>query len=329
MGTPRVFITRKIAKEALDMICAIASVEVWPEELPPPYDVLLDKTRDAEGLLSLLTDRVDAHLIETAPKLKVISNLAVGFDNIDIAKATERCILVGNTPEVLTETTADFTFALLMASARRVVEAHKYTCRGLWKTWGPMVMLGQDIHHSTLGIVGLGRIGLAVAKRAKGFVMKVIYHDLTRQRGVEEKFGLEYVPELTELLSQSDFVCLHVPLSAETRHLIGANELSSMKPTAILVNTSRGPIIDEEALYQALASHRIFGAALDVTEEEPIANSSPLLKLDNVIITPHIASASYATRKKMAIMATENLIAALKGKIPPNCVNPEAFHSKS
>lgn len=325
MGTPRVFVTRKIAEEALDMICAVASVEVWPEELPPPYDVLLEKTKDAEGLLSLLTDRVDAHLIETAPKLKAISNLAVGFDNIDIAKATERCILVGNTPNVLTETTADFTFALLMASARRIVEAHNYTYRGLWKTWGPMVMLGQDIHHSILGIIGLGRIGLAVAKRAEGFAMKVIYHDLTRQKEVEEKLGLEYVPELTQLLRLSDFVSLHVPLSADTYQLIGANELSLMKPTAILINTSRGPIVDEEALYQALASHRIFGAALDVTEEEPIPNDSPLLKLDNVIITPHIASASYATRKKMAIMAAENLIAALSGKMPPNCVNPDAF----
>ena len=328
MAKPRVYITRRIAQEALDMITQVAEIEIWPQELPPSYQVLLKKVRDVEGLLTLLTDRIDAALMEAAPKLKVISNLAVGYDNIDVSEATRRGIVVGNTPGVLTETTADFAFALLMAAARRVVEANAFTRKGQWKTWGPMVMLGQDIHHATLGIVGLGRIGIEVAKRAKGFGMKVLYYDQIRRSDEEEKrLGVEYVSELPTLLSRSDFVSLHLSLSPQTHHLIGAAEFAVMKPTAILVNSSRGSVVDQKALYEALKSRQLFAAAIDVTEIEPISPEDPLLTLDNIIITPHIASASFTTRTNMATMAAANLIAGLYGQIPPNCANPEAIRS--
>jgi glyoxylate reductase len=324
MDKPKVYITRRIAQEALDMIGQVAEMEIWPQELPPPYELLLEKVRDVDGLLVLLPDRIDAALMEAAPRLRVISNLAVGYDNVDIPGATKRGILVGNTPGVLTETTADFAFALLMAAARRVVEADAFTRGGRWQTWGPMIMLGQDIHHATLGIVGLGRIGIEVARRARGFGMKVLYHDQQRRGEEERQLGVEYVSELSALLSSSDFVSLHLPLSPQTYHLIGAAELAAMKPTAVLVNTSRGPIVDQQALYEALKSRQIFAAAIDVTEVEPIPPRDPLLTLDNLIITPHIASASFATRTSMATMAAANLIAGLNGQVPPHCVNPEA-----
>jgi len=327
MPKPKAYITRRIAQPALDMIALEADMEMWPEELPPPYEVLIEKVRNVDGLLTLLTDKIDAALMEAAPKLEVISNLAVGYDNIDIPEATRRHIIVGNTPGVLTETTAAFAFALLMAAARRVVEGDRFTRQGSWKTWGPMIMLGHDIHRGTLGVVGLGRIGTEVAKRAKGFDMKVLYYDPIRRSEVEEPLGVEYIPELSTLLSRSDFVSLHLPLCPETHHLIGAAQLAMMKPAAILVNTSRGPIVDQKALYEALKSHQIFAAAIDVTEVEPISLEDPLLTLDNIIITPHIASASFATRTKMATMAAANLIAGLHGRIPPNCVNPEVISS--
>lgn len=328
MTKPKVYVTRRIAQEALDMIAQNAEMELWDEELPPPYEVILEKAPNIDGLLSLLTDKIDANLMKSAPKLKAISNMAVGYDNIDIPEATSHGIVVGYTPGVLTETTADFAFALLMAAARRIVEADTYTRKGQWKTWEPMVLLGQDIHRATLGLVGLGRIGMEIAKRAKGFNMKVIYYDELRRSQEEEKqLGVEYVPELSALLSQSDFVSLHVPLSPKTRHLISAAEFALMKTTAILVNTSRGPVVDQKALYEALKSHQILAAAIDVTEVEPIPLDDPLLTLDNIIIAPHIASASVATRTKMATMAAENLLAGLRGQIPPNCVNPEAIKS--
>ncbi len=326
MTKPKVYVTRRIAQEALDMITQDTEMEVWPEELPPPYEVLLEKVKNIDGLLSLLTDKIDANLMNAAPKLKVISNMAVGYDNINVPEATSRGIVVGYTPGVLTETTADFAFALIMAAARRVVEADAYTRKGRWKTWGPMVMLGQDIHHATLGLVGLGRIGMEVAKRARGFNMKVIYFDAQRRSTQEEKeLGVEYIPELSTLLSRSDFVSLHVPLIPQTHHLMGAKEFALMKPTAILVNTSRGPVVDQKALYEALKAKQILAAAIDVTETEPISPGDPLLTLDNIIITPHIASASVVTRTRMAVMAAENLIAGLRGQVPPNCVNPEVI----
>ena len=329
MSKPKVFVTRKMAQEALDIVADDAEMELWEDELPPPREVLLKKVRDIEGLLSLLTDKVDGELMDAAPNLKVVSNMAVGYDNIDVPAATSRGIVVGNTPGVLTETTADFTFALLLAAARRVVEADAYTRRGYWKTWGPMVLLGHDIHHATLGIVGCGRIGMEVAKRAKGFDMQVLYYDHVRRTLEEEKkLGLEFVSSLRELLSRADFVTLHISLTEETRHLISTAEFAAMKPTAILINAARGPIVDQKALYQALKSRQIFAAALDVTEVEPIPLDDPLLTLDNVIIAPHIASASVVTRTKMAAMAAANLIAGLRGEMPPDCVNPEVLKQK-
>lgn len=328
MTKPRVFITRVIAQEALDKIAQVTEMEVWPEELPPPYEVLREKARDAEGLVTLLSDRVDAALMDTAPKLKVVSNIAVGYDNISIAEATKRHIVVGNTPGVLTGTTADLAFTLLMAAARRVVEADNYTRKGRWKTWGPKILLGQDIHNATLGIIGLGRIGAEVAKRGRGFNMKVLYYDEIRRSEEEERqLSVEYIPELAKLLSSADFISVHVPLLPQTRHLIGAAEFALMKPTAVFINTSRGPVVDQRALYEALKSGQIFAAAIDVTEVEPISPDDPLLALDNIIITPHIASASFTTRTDMALMAAENLLAGLRGKIPPTCVNPEALRS--
>ena len=326
MTKPKVFVSRIIADKAMEKLATETEMEVWQEELPPPYEVLTEKVRTAGGLLSLLTDKVDAALMDAAPELKVVCNLAVGYDNISVPDATKRGIPVCNTPEVLTETTADLAFTLLMAAARRVVEADKFTRKGLWKTWGPGLMLGQDIHHATLGIVGLGRIGREIAKRARGFSMKVLYHDEYPQPDeVETQLGVTRVTELKELLAASDFITLHVPLTEETRHLIGEKEFSLMKPTAVLVNSSRGPVVDQEALYNALKSGTIFAAGLDVTETEPIAPDDPLLTLDNVIILPHIASGSYVTREKMALMAADNLLAGLRGELPPNCVNPEAF----
>lgn len=326
MTKPKVFVCRPIAREALEKIARETEMEMWPEELPPPASVILEKVKTADGLLSLLTDKIDADVINAAPRLRVISNLAVGFDNIDIKEATKRCIPVGITSGVLTDTTADFSFALLMAAARRVVEADRYTRQGKWKTWGPMVLLGQDVHHATLGIIGLGRIGKEMARRASGFSMKVLYHDAFRCPSEEEKrLGIEYVGELPSLLSQADFISIHVPLTPATRHLIGEKEFALMKPTAVVVNTSRGPVVDQNALYQALKNHRIFGAGIDVTEAEPIPADDPLLTLENIIIAPHIASASVPTRTRMALIAADNLLAGLRGEMPPNCANPEAL----
>ena len=326
MTKPRVFVTRVVAQEALDQIAQVTDMEVWPEKLPPPYEVLLEKAQDAEGLVTLLSDRIDAVLMDKAPKLKVVSNMAVGYDNISIAEATKRHIVVSNTPEVLTGTTADLAFTLLMTAARCVVEAANYTRKGRWKTWGPKILLGQDIHNATLGIIGLGRIGAEVAKRGRGFNMKVLYYDEIRQsKEEEERLGVEYIPALTKLLSSADFISVHVPLLPQTHHLIGAAEFALMKPTAVFVNTSRGPVVDQRALYEALKSGQIFAAAIDVTEVEPIPPDDPLLTLDNIIITPHIASASFNTRTNMALLAAENLLAGLRGQVPPVCINPEAL----
>ncbi|MDO8672018.1 MAG: D-glycerate dehydrogenase [Dehalococcoidia bacterium] len=322
---PKVFVTRLISGEALTLIEKAAEMRVWEGELPPGRDVLLSLVREIDGLLSLLTEKVDAGLMDAAPRLKVISSMAVGYDNIDVAEATQRGILVGNTPGVLTETTADLAFALLLSAARRTVEGDRWTREGKWKTWGPMVLLGYDVHHATLGIVGLGRIGAEMAKRARGFDMRVIYHSRTRRPEEELRLGLEWRPDLHSLLADSDFVSLHAPYGARTHHMIGQSEFARMKASAIFVNTSRGSLVDQKALYEALRQGRIAGAGLDVTEVEPLPLDDPLLTLDNVVITPHIGSASHATRTRMAIMAAENLIAGLQGKRPPNCVNPEAL----
>jgi len=324
MSKPRVFVTRIIPEEGLEMVRSVSEAEVWPGELPPPYEVLVQKIVSVDGLLCLLTDKIDRNLIAAAGEsLKVISQMAVGYDNIDIPAATERGIPVGNTPGVLTDATADFAWALLMAAARRVVEADKFTREGRWKTWGPTLLLGPDIAGATLGIVGLGRIGQAVVQRAQGFKMRIIYHDIQRHTDIEETMGVEFA-SFDSLLQESDFVSIHTVLLAETHHLFGEKQFDLMKPSGILINTARGPIVDPIALHSALHKGKIAYAALDVTESEPIHPDDPLLELENIIITPHIASASKQARTKMATMAAENLIAGLKGEDLPNCVNPEA-----
>ncbi len=325
MSRAKVFITRRLPNIDLEQLHQIAEVETWRGKQPPPYSLLLDKVRQIDGLLCLLTDSIDRQLIETGTSLKVISQMAVGYDNIDVAAATARSIPVGNTPGVLTDATADLTWALLMAAARRIVEAEKFVRAGQWQTWEPTLLLGADLTGSTLGIVGFGRIGQAVARRARGFDMKVLYYSRHRKElALERSLGVEYA-ELETLLSESDFVSLHASLSAETYHLIDDRSFELMKSSAILINTARGAMVDEQALYRALSTKRIAWAALDVTDPEPIPLDSPLLKLDNLIITPHIGSASYRTRTKMAQMAVNNLIAGLEAKRLPNCINYEVY----
>lgn len=318
----KVFVTRQLPEEALQIVRAAAETEVWPGALPPPREVLLERVAAIDGLLCLLTDRIDAELLNRAPKLRVVSQMAVGFDNIDVAACAARGIQVGNTPGVLTETTADLAFALLLATARRLVEADRFTRAGQWQTWSPMLLTGPDVHHATLGIVGMGRIGYEVARRAHGFEMTVLYADPHPHPAAEHDFGARRV-DLDALLAASDFITLHTPLSPETYHLIGAEEFVRMKPTAILINTSRGPVVDEAALYDALKNRRIAAAGLDVYEVEPLPMDSPLLQLDNVTLLPHIGSASVATRTKMAVLAAENLVAGLEGRPLPHPVYPE------
>ncbi len=323
MSKPRVFITRIIPDRGLQTILQNTDAIVWQDELPPPRDVLLQHVRDCDGLVTLLTDKIDAELMDAAPRLKVVANYAVGFDNIDVKAATARGIWATNTPGVLTETTADLAFTLLMACARRIAEGRDYAKAGKWRTWGPMLLMGQDIHGATLGIAGMGRIGYAMAQRGKGFGMTILYHDAIRNEKAEKDLGAIYV-SMDDLLARSDFLSLHVPLTPETRHLINAESLKRMKPNAVLVNTARGPVVDTTALYEALKAGRIFAAGLDVTDPEPLPADNPLYTLDNCLIVPHIASASFETRSRMAEMAAENLLAGLAGRTPPNCLNPEA-----
>ncbi len=324
MARPRVYVTRLIPDEGLAPVRAATDCRVWDGALPPPRDVLLREVAEADGLLCLLTDRIDEALLQAAPRLKVVSQMAVGVDNIDTAACTRRGIPVGNTPGVLTETTADLAWALLMATARRVVEAAAYTRAGSWKTWEPMGLLGRDVHQATLGILGLGAIGAAVARRARGFDMRILYHSRHRKPLLEAEFGLEHRP-MDEVLREADFLSLHCALTPETRHLIGARELALMKPTAILINTTRGPVVDQAALAAALRAGTIAAAGLDVFETEPVSLDDPILSLPNVVALPHIGSASVATRGRMARMAADNLLAALAGRRPPNLVNPEAW----
>jgi len=323
----KVFVTRIIPDEGLKLILENCDAEVWQAETPPPKEIIIEKIKDCEGILTLLTDKIDAEIMDKAPKLRIISNYAVGYDNIDVKSATQRGIMVTNTPGVLTETTADLAFALILATARRIVEADKFTRSGKWKSWGPMLFLGRDVYGATLGIIGLGRIGQAVARRAKGFNMKVIYYSRKRKEDVERELGVEY-RELRSLLREADIVSIHTPLTEETYHLIGEKELSLMKPTAILINTARGAVVDQKALYKALKERRIFGAGLDVYEKEPIDADDPLMELDNVVLLPHIGSASVETRGRMARMAAGNLLAGLRGEKPPNLVNPEVLEAK-
>ena len=320
MAKPKVFVTRLIPEKGLSLVRDFCDADIWTDEMPPSRADLLARVRDVEGLLSLLTEKIDAELMDAASRLKVISNMAVGVDNVDVNAATARRIPVGNTPGVLTDATADQTFALMLSAARRVVEGEKYVRAGKWKTWRPQLLLGADLVGATLGVIGFGRIGQAVAKRAQGFDLRVIYFDPTAQPA----FGASPV-DLDTLLRDSDFISLHVPLTEQTRHMINTETLRKMKPNAILVNTARGSIVDPQALYAALKSKQIFAAALDVTEPEPLPADSPLLELDNCLIVPHLGSASQHTRDMMAFLAAQNLIAGLKGERLPNCVNLQIY----
>ena len=324
MTKPKVFVTRIIPDKGLDMVRDFCDVDLWNDELPPSREELFQHVRGVDGILSLLTDRIDGEVMDAAGEpLKVISNHAVGFDNIDVAAATARRIPVGNTPDVLTDATADFAFTLMMCAGRRVLEAERYVRAGKWKTWGPMFFLGTEMKGSTLGLVGFGRIGKAMARRAVGFDMRVIYYD-PHESKPDPDIKASRV-DFESVLEESDFLSLHTPLTPDTRHLIDSEALSKMKPTAVLVNTSRGPVVDLDALYEALREKRLFAAGLDVTEPEPLPADHPLLSLENVIIAPHIASASKAARDKMSWMAAKNLISGLKGEPLPNCVNPQVY----
>jgi len=324
MAKPKVFVTRIIPDKGLDLVKDFCDADVWDGELPPAREEILKRVGGVDGLLSLLTDKVDDEVMDAAgSQLKVISNYAVGFDNIDVNAATARGIPIGNTPDVLTDATADFSFALMMSAGRRVLEGDRYVRDGKWKTWGPMLLLGSEIQGATLGLVGFGRIGKAMARRAAGFDMRVIYYD-PGEREQDSDLKAASV-DFETLLKESDFISLHTPLTSDTHHLINAKALSLMKRSAVLVNTSRGPVVDTDALYNALKEKRIFAAGLDVTNPEPLPSDHPLLTLDNLVIAPHIASASTTARSNMAFLAAKNLIAGLKGERLPHCVNPHIY----
>lgn len=323
----RVFITRRVAQQGLDLMLNAPDItaEVWEDSLPPPYEVLCEKVAGVDGLYCMLTDRIDAALLDAAgPQLKVVSQVAVGYDNIDVAACTERGVAVGNTPGVLTESTADLTIALLLGTARRLVPAAEAVKAGRWLTWEPMGHTGPDVYGSTVGLIGLGRIGLAVARRLQGFDVRLLYHSRTPKPADATEVNAAYV-DLDTLLAESDFVSLHCPLNDETQHLINTARLRQMKPTATLINTTRGPVVDQDALIEALREGDIAYAGLDVTTPEPLPSESPLLQLPNATVLPHIGSASIATRTRMATIAAENLLAGVRGERLPHCVNPAVY----
>ncbi|MGI8925721.1 MAG: 2-hydroxyacid dehydrogenase [Tepidiformaceae bacterium] len=317
----RVFITRAVPGDSPALLAAAGhEARTWPGELAPPPEALREELQDAAAVMAMVTDRMDAATFAAAPGLRIVANMAVGHDNVDPGVAAEAGVWLTNTPGVLAETTADHAFALMLAAARHVGASDRDTRAGGWRTWSPTAFLGHDVHGATLGIVGLGEIGSAVARRARGFAMHVLYHNRRPDAAAERALGVEYA-SLEDLLAAADFVTIHAPLTAATRHLMGGPQFALMKPSAIFVNTARGGIVDQEALVEALREGGIAGAALDVTEPEPLPLGHPLFALPNVLITPHIASASFATRARMAEMAARNIIVALAGERPPNAVN--------
>ena len=320
---PKVFVTRRLPEAGLKLIKEACDAEIWPDQLPPPAAVLRHKVAACDGLVALLTDTIDGPFLDKAPRLKVVSNFAVGFNNIDVPACTERGICVGNTPGVLTDATADMAFALLITAARRIVESHQYTLAGKWKTWEPLGHLGQDLAGRTLGVVGMGRIGYALAQRCRGgWDMNILYHDVYKNDKAEKDLAARQV-DLDTLLRDSDFVSLHTDLNDKTRGLIGALALGKMKKSAVLINTARGPLVDTKALTAALRAGTIFAAGLDVTDPEPLDANDPLLRLPNVVVAPHIASATVRTRDQMAEICAKNLLAGLRGEPLPAWVNPE------
>ncbi len=325
MSKPKVFVARLIPDAGLEMIRAACDADVWPERLPPSPDILRERVRDCDGLVSLLTDRVDAALLAAAPRLRVVSNFAVGVNNVDLAAATERRIPVGNTPGVLTEATADIAVTLLLAAARRLGESATDAKEGRWLTWEPRGWLGADLVGRTLGIVGMGRIGHAVAKRLHfGWGMKVLYTARSPKPEIDAELGAHAVSFAT-LLAESDFVSVHADLNPTTKGMFGAAQFAQMKRSAVFVNTARGPHVDQVALAQALRTGAIFAAGIDVTDPEPLPADHELYKLSNCVIAPHIASATPDTRNAMAKLCAENMIAGVKGERLPNCVNAEVY----
>lgn len=317
----RVYVTRDLPGDALERLREQADVALWHLDTPPPREEILQGIGRANALLCLLTDNIDAGVIEAGAQLRIVSTMAVGYDHIDVSACTERGIFVTNTPGVLTETTADFAFALMLAAARRLPEAERAVREGRWTTWHPTFLAGSDVGGATLGIVGLGAIGAAVARRARGFDMRVLYYNRT-QRQDDHDLGVTYAP-FDNLLEESDYISVHTPLTAETRHMFNDDAFDRMKKTAVFINTARGAVVDEGALLRALENGKIAGAAIDVAEVEPIPKADMLLRVPNILVTPHIASASVATRQRMAAMAVDNIIEALDGKTPPNCVNAQ------
>ena len=327
MFKPRVYVTRQIFPDALDLIEKSAELELWPDDEPPSPEQLMEAMSNVDGAIINVMDRIDAPLLDAAPKLRVLSQVAAGLDNIDIPEATKRDIMVGYTPGVLAKSTADLAFALLLAVARRVVESDKWVREGNWKiSHHPMFWLGSEVNGSTLGILGLGGIGLEMAKRGLGFDMKVLYHSRTRKRDLEKEYGLKYA-SFKRVLAESDFLSIHVPLTPQTNHFIGEKQLKMMKPSSILVNLSRGPVVDTEALHQALTKGTIAGAGLDVFDPEPVPTDHPILGLDNVVVLPHIGSASNRSRRDMHLLAARNLVAGLNGDRLEECANPDVYES--
>jgi glyoxylate reductase len=328
MSRPKVFVSRRIPEVGLNAIRAACDVDLWPDQLPPSYDVLRDRVKDCDGLVSLLTDRIDGPLLDAAPKLKVVSNYAVGFNNVDVPACTARGVCVGNTPGVLTDATADTAVTLMLAAARRLGESARDAKEGRWLTWEPLGWLGQDLAGRTLGIVGMGRIGFAVAKRLHhGWGMKVLYTEQVPRPEADKEFGAQRV-DFDTLLAQSDFVSAHVDLNPTTKGMFGAAAFQKMKKTAVFVNTARGPLVDQVALAESLRSGTIFAAGLDVTDPEPLPPDHELYKLSNCLIVPHIASATVETRDAMARLCANNVLAGVRGDPLPTWVNPEVVDKR-
>ena len=327
MSSAKIHITRQLPEAALALMRPCGELSIWEPDSVIPRETLLQEIQEADALLSMVTERIDDELLDHAPRLKIVANMAVGYDNVDVAALTRRGIVLTNTPGVLTETTADLTFALILAIARRLGEGERIVRAGRWGAWNPFALLGRDVHHATLGIIGLGRIGFEVAKRAKGFDMRLLYTNRGHNREAENKLDCTRV-ELQTLLSESDFVVVLTPLTTETRGLLSTPQFQQMKRTAFLINAARGPIVDQRALYLALRDELIAGAALDVTDPEPLPQDDPLLTQENCFIVPHVGSASIATRTRMATLAAENIAAFLSGHRPSTPVNPEVWEAQ-
>ena len=324
MPDKKVFVTRIIVPDAIAKLKQNFEVEVWEEPTPPPKDLVMQKAQECDGMMIESNDLMDDEVFSAAEQLRVVGTRAIGIDNIDLDSATRNGVLIGNTPGILHESCADFTFGLILSLARQVTRSNRKVIEGEWKIFDQTPYLGTDVYGKTLGLIGLGLIGTAVAKRAKGFDMDILYHSRTRKPDVEESFGLRWAPDLDELLSSSDYVSVHVPLGPETQGFIGSKEIQKMNKDAFLINTSRGGTVDPDALREALMAGEIAGAALDVTSPEPILPDDPLVHMENVIVTPHIASASAATLRRMGLMAADNVISHLRGETMPACLNPEA-----